>query len=174
MLSLIPVLASPGYQLLDCEDAPKEAVTTVDHERVGEWVKIVCTKYGHVIVPADGYLWSYYGGFAPIAFFAQGTGKDGSLEEVRHSAYYQKLLIKELGEEKSKRIAIAASFNSQIEGEVPVVYAIRGITHTDDKHTFFIQRFSNRLRGAIRCHKPFECDNELQLMPFFVYKADKK
>ena len=142
LFSQSQVYAVHKDQVLDCKDAPPAAVTKIEHKKVSNWAQVVCTKLGHVLVPQNNYIWSYYGGFAPLAFFAQGVGKNGKLQEVGHSAYFAKIKIKELNKEKSKKVAIAASFNKQLEGEIPKVYAIQAIAYNGEKHTFFIQEFS--------------------------------
>lgn len=156
-----------------CADAPKEAITEINHEKVRQWVQIDCTPVGHIINPKEGYTWSYYGRYSPISFYAQGTGKNGKLEKTGHDAYYRKVTIIEVGEEKGKTIVNALSPNGAVADEVPNIYGIRAEAYNGERHTFFMLEFKDHLIGAMRCHKPFECENEIQIMPFSIYEDNK-
>ena len=77
-LSILLLLAShvaSGNPGGDCEGTPSDAVTSLPG-LLGDWAQIVCSPYGHVIAPADGWIWTQPGTFAPVFIPSQMVRSD--------------------------------------------------------------------------------------------------
>jgi len=165
---------TPEGPFLSCSEAPKEAVLTLPDTNVSQWAQVACSKYGHVIVPADGYVWSLYGGFAPIAFTAQGMKQNTEPKEVRHSVHFSSITVDVLDENAAKKIAASSSWNEEVPRVAPKVWHVNATSNTGHVEDFFFLRYPDRLSGAMQCPKEMPCIAPLTLMPFFIYDARRK
>src|SRR5687768_10284420 len=75
----------PAEIALRCADAPADAVTQAPEE-IASFLRIGCTKLGHFIYPAKGWIWKQPD--APVFFRINAQGERRSFRELRHQAYF--------------------------------------------------------------------------------------
>ena len=86
-------LRPPTHILLDCKDAPNDAVTSLS-AALARWATIYCTKSGHIFAYRDGYFASFPGsGTRAVISAAQFSGRRG---EVGHEAYFTNIAYRAL------------------------------------------------------------------------------
>ena len=55
---------------IDCKNSPKEAVLSLP-KPAGDFGRVSCTKFGHIIQPVESWIWTRPGGYAPTFYPAQ-------------------------------------------------------------------------------------------------------
>lgn len=60
---------------MDCRQAPAGAVIEVPRPAAA-FARVFCTRYGHVLGPADGWVWTFPGSYAPVFLPAQMVRSD--------------------------------------------------------------------------------------------------
>jgi len=159
---------------ISCEGSSKDAVLSISNKEMKKWAQVVCSKYGHIVVPADGYLWSFYGGFAPIVLTAQKFQKDQQPKEVGHSVYFTKIDAIELKEQEAIEISEQSTFGDIYpSGQQPKVFMLSTLSNTNNDQKIYFLLQQNRLSGAMPYPEWMENITERKLMPFFIYDAKK-
>ncbi|MEW5889575.1 MAG: hypothetical protein AB1768_11125 [Pseudomonadota bacterium] len=77
----------------DCQGAPREAVLAVPAP-ADKLVRVACTKWGHMLAPAAGWLWTKPGGISPVFFPAQMV--QSSPGDSGHRDHFREIRVREL------------------------------------------------------------------------------
>jgi hypothetical protein len=164
----------PEGPFISCKGSPHQAILAIPSKVVSAWAQVACSKYGHVIVPAEGYLWSLYGGFAPIVFSAQEMSATKPPKEVGNTVYFLSINVERLSPEKAKALATEASWDKEAPKTVPSAYFVTATSSTGLSHRFWLLQYSDHISGAMPCPKEMQCDKADELMPFFIYDSKTK
>ena len=87
----------PEFEI-SCQDGPKEMVTDVP-KLVQTLASVKCTIYGQILTGADGVLWNYPGGFAPVIIPAQMVRAQP--EEVNNEFHFTSVSAKKLSQKEA-------------------------------------------------------------------------
>ena len=92
LLLVLPIGARADGPIQDaCAGSPKEAILTLPPP-LGEWGRIVCTPYGHVIGANEGWIWSIPATFYPVWIPAQMARE--SPAPLGNAAYFTRIEMK--------------------------------------------------------------------------------
>lgn len=152
--------------LIGCEDAPDHSVTELSAP-ISDWGRVSCTKYGHVIMSAEGWVWH-----SPIAdqivrFWAQSSA--GVFSEVGHRAYFKSIELEELTGEaaESANETLAATLGASAQ-PISHAYHLTAVNSSNESESvFFVQPTSSKELGNLwgyTCNA--ECTNPLVFMVF--------
>jgi len=109
------LLAEESF-LVSCEDSPAEAVMEIPSP-LNNWVKLVCSKYGHLIDANDGWIWTSPGGYQPVFIPAQMV-KENPVESG-NAFYFTKISFhKASGKEKELAISHMKTFDGEHESKI--------------------------------------------------------
>ena len=159
---------------ISCEGTPEEAEFLISEPQIKKWAQVVCSKYGHAIVPTEGYVWSYYGGLAPIALMAQKIGKEKAPEEVGNSVYFVEIEARKLNSKDAKEISKKASFGDSYPPEPePDVYLLSSTSSTKVTQKIYFLLYEDRLSGAIPYPNWIDNYDGRELIPFFIFDGRK-
>jgi len=91
----------------ECDGSPVDAVLSLP-AAMDDWAQIICTPYGHIIAPEEGWFWSYPGGFSPVMVPSQLVRTQP--EEVGNASYFRRV---EFVLAKSEKVELVRSaFNA--------------------------------------------------------------
>lgn len=86
---------------ISCQDGPKDIVTEVP-KLVYALASVKCTVYGQILTGADGVLWNYPGGFAPVIIPAQMVRTQP--ERVNNKFHFTSVAAKKLSHSEAVEI----------------------------------------------------------------------
>jgi len=90
----------PEFEI-SCKDGPKEMITEVP-KLVHALASVKCTVYGQILTGADGVLWNYPGGFAPVIIPAQMVRAQP--EKVNNKFHFTSVAAKKLSQSEAVEI----------------------------------------------------------------------
>lgn len=102
---VIPLIAvaegkQPEFEI-SCQGGPKEMVTEVP-KLVHALASVKCTIYGQILTGADGVLWNYPGGFAPVIIPAQMVRTQP--EKVNNQFHFTSVTARKLSKKDASEI----------------------------------------------------------------------
>ncbi len=153
-----------------CEGSPDTAVTQIEDADVAVFARVACTAFGHVVMPTDRYIWSFYGEFAPVVLSAQDDGPDAEFAEVHNDVYFTEIEAGELIGEAAQAAFDGARFGEHFPaGVLPRVFAIKTVSNTGVERALYIYQHGTQIDGAIPYPEWFERGDGRPLLPIFVY-----
>jgi len=98
--------------VISCEAAPSEAVTQLP-PKLGQWAVLSCTRFGHVVRAARGWVWHNPRTNTFVRLWSQPSG--GNLAESGHANHFRSVELKQLGAEEAAAAngAIAAALGAK-------------------------------------------------------------
>ena len=121
---------------ISCEGSPEEAQLSVPGP-ASKYLHIVCTKYGHILHPTEGWFWTQPGGFSPVFYPAQMVRTDP--QESGNEIYFKSIEVTDLNS------ALAAEKWEQLgmgfdQNEPPPQKAMEVVasTSTGSSHTIYV------------------------------------
>jgi len=156
--------------IIDCAGTAKEAQLSIPNQDVSKWAKVVCTRYGHIIAPADGFAWTTYMTLVPIVLPAQKIENNKNPKEIGNSAFFTSITAKKLNKEEAKSVAAKAAIGDPYPQEpLPDIYLLSATSNTNEHQKIYFLQHQGRLSGAIPYPDWMENENKRELMPFFIY-----
>jgi hypothetical protein len=162
----VAVQASAGVRTWRCAPPPNGAVSQIPSGPVAEWAKVICSEHGYAIVPNNSYMWSLYGGLAPVIFPAERA--DASNAAQRDTPYFKAIRVQVLQPPERDRIAQAAALDDQAPSPMPIVYRLQAVSNKGTETVIYFLQFPNRIEGATPCAAPMDCKRIGELLPFFI------
>ena len=121
---------------ISCDTSPKEAKLSIP-EPANKLVHVICSKYGHLIHPVKGWLWTRPGGFTPVFFPSQWAKSNP--DEVNNNTYFKKIEVHELNKDKAegKWSIVGNMFDKE---ELPDLKALEiiAVNNNDNTHTIYV------------------------------------
>ncbi len=171
LLSVILPTAAYGNDgfLINCEGTPKEAVTELPAP-LNKWASLACTKYGHVIGPAEKWLWTVPGGFSPI--FVPSQMVKTNPKKVGNSSYFTQIkLIKE--KDNSLLGELLKGFDTSGANDTTDIYKLTVKNNQNLSQTlYFIDDRTDSNKWGVWCRN--ECKETTQFMLLDMSKAPKR
>lgn len=90
----------PEFEI-SCQDGPNNMVTDLP-KLVNSLASVKCTVYGQILTGADGVLWNYPGGFAPVIIPAQMVRTQP--EKVNNKFHFTSVTAKKLDQKEAIEI----------------------------------------------------------------------
>ncbi len=84
---------------IPCGDSPSEAVLVVP-EPAGRYLHVVCTIYGHVLNPTEGWFWTTPGAFSPQFYPSQMVRQNP--DEIGNDIYFESIVVNSLDGDAAK------------------------------------------------------------------------
>jgi hypothetical protein len=136
ILALLIAEANAESLEIPCEGSPETAQLSVPAP-ANKYLHIVCTKYGHILHPTEGWFWTQPGGFSPVFYPAQMVRSDP--EESGNEIFFQSIEVTDLTPE------LAAKKWGQMEmsfdpSDPPPQKAMEVVasTSTGSSHTIYV------------------------------------
>jgi hypothetical protein len=85
---------------IPCDTAPPEAKTQLPTELAG-WAMLTCTRFGHVVSAAKGWVWHNPRTNAFVRVWSQPS--EGDLAESAHENYFKSLEFRQLSSEEAEQ-----------------------------------------------------------------------
>lgn len=137
LFSLVSVSSaySEGIEI-SCDTSPKEAKLSIPVP-ANKLVHVVCSKYGHLIHPVKGWLWTRPGGFSPVFFPSQWVKTNP--EEVNNSSYFKNIAVHELSKDKAESTwsVIGGMFDEVDQPDLKALKII-AVNNNDNTHTIYV------------------------------------
>lgn len=121
---------------ISCDTSPKEAKLSIPAP-ASRLVHIVCSKYGHLIHPVKGWLWTRPGGFSPVFFPSQWAKTNPA--EVNNNSYFKSITVHELNTDKSKNkwAVVGSMFDDEEQTDLKALEII-AVNNNDNVHTIYV------------------------------------
>ncbi len=121
---------------ISCDTSPKEAKLSIP-KPANKLVHIICSKYGHLIHPVKGWLWTRPGGFSPVFFPSQWAKTNPT--EVNNNSYFKSITVHELNTDKSKNkwSVVGSMFDDKEQSDLKALEII-AVNNNDNTHTIYI------------------------------------
>jgi len=119
--------------LISCDTAPAEAKTQLP-SKLAEWAVLSCTRYGHVLRAARGFVWHNPKTNSFVRIWSQPS--DGDLAESGHGNYFKSLEFRQLSlqeaEEANAALAVELGAKAQavVDAYTLLLVDARGRTQT--------------------------------------------
>lgn len=128
-------LRPPASVLIDCKEAPKQAVTALP-EKLSSWATIYCTKFGHILAYRDGYFGIYpKTGRRATINAARLSAKPGP---VAHDAYFSHISYRPISLLQRKKLQSEnADFTLSLDRSTPI-YVLRVTVNTGHSRNFVV------------------------------------
>lgn len=92
--------SKPEFEI-SCQEGPEGMVTDIP-KVVNSLASIKCTIYGQILTGADGVLWNYPGGFAPVIIPAQMVRTQP--ERINNEFYFSSIAAKKLDQKEAVEV----------------------------------------------------------------------
>lgn len=90
----------PAALNMPCTSAPMSSIKEVP-AALRRFAKVVCSKFGHFIVPANGWVWKQPA--APAFFRVAAQGDKAAFDAVGHKAHFTNISAKKLASHEAKK-----------------------------------------------------------------------
>jgi len=100
--------------VISCDTAPSDAVTKLP-PKLSEWATLSCTRFGHVVRAASGWVWHDPKANTFVRIWSQPSG--GDLVESGHKHYFKSMEFRQLGVEEAgaANAALAAALGAKAQ-----------------------------------------------------------
>lgn len=113
-----------------CDRATKAEILRTENSTLKELGRVSCTKYGQIIEPVDGSVWTYYFGFSPFVLAAQELPLAGAPADVGNTIYFTDIEVRELTPKEARVVrARGPQGDSYPESPAKSLVMIRAITN---------------------------------------------
>ena len=152
--------------VIGCKDAPDKSVTQLAAP-MSNWGRVNCTKFGHVIMAAEGWVWHSPMADQAVRLWAQSSAEEFS--EVGHSAYFKSIQFEELAGDaaKSANETLAAALGASAQ-PISHAYRLTAVNSSNETESvFLVEPRSNQALGNLwgySCNG--DCTNPLVFMVF--------
>jgi len=137
--------------VVPCRDVPKDAVLDLP-DPLNRWGAVLCTVYGHLIAPRDGFIWSFPGTFAPVHFPAQMVRSNP--KEVGNGAYFVEISVDKLSPADGEKINTEFTKGLGVRHDpVQNVYRLTAKNNSGGVHTAYFLTFPNNDVWGLWCNE---------------------
>ena len=137
---------------ISCEGSPDSAVTSLP-KPLSAWGQVVCTKYGHVIVPRKGWIWTQPGAFAPVVIPAQMVKVNP--KDVGNSVYFSKIEMGPVSAAEARvPLGFMKGFDQSSSPASQTIYRL-AVTNSDGQSQtiYFVDQSGDPHKWAIWCKR---------------------
>lgn len=132
---------------IPCSSAPTDARTEIPAQ-LEQWATFSCTKFGHVVSAAKGWVWHNPRTNRFVRIWSQPS--DGSLQETGHENYFKTLEFRQLSpqEAESANAALAAELGAKAQQVVDAFTLVAVDARGRSQTTNFIRAEANVRLGT--------------------------
>ncbi len=97
---------------IPCSSAPSDALTELPAQ-LAQWATLTCTRFGHVVTAAKGWVWHNPRTNRFVRLWAQPS--DSDLQELSHKSYFKSIEFRQLSaqEAEAANTALAAALGAK-------------------------------------------------------------
>lgn len=154
---------------ISCQDGPREMVTEVP-ELVNALASIKCTIYGQILTGADGVLWNYPGGFAPVIIPAQMVRTQP--EKVNNLFHFTSVLARKLNQSEAIEVykTFAKGFD-EMPKEAPETTEIVVTNQNGSTQKVYLLQLSPETMWGFACQPTCKPEMAFMVMKFEQTKS---
>lgn len=133
---LLPLPVSAQDITISCDGSPEQAVLAMPAP-ADRFLQIVCTRYGHIVNPVPGWLWTVPGTMIPQFYPAQMVTSDP--QTVGNTVYFNEVAVRPLsGEPAARKWSLLAELFDAADDAPSKVLEIVATSSMGESHTLYI------------------------------------